>query len=331
MFIRALGVLGIVALASFLMPAAVEAQQAGPQKAGKVWRIGLFHVGLDHVPPSLEQFRITLKALGYEEGRNVRLDWRNLPDEEAARETARTFVADRVDLIVAFENQTARAAKAATTDIPVVFVHAGDPVSNGFVKSLSHPGGNLTGFVGVSDLPAKSMQLFKELVPRLQRLLVLTDPKDPETPERLDAIVTAGALLKITLVRREASTQADLEHVFGALKPREVDGVFVVSPYLYLKFSSVLVRLATKKRLPLPSHRKEWVEQGALFSYRQDTAADGAGAARYVDRIFRGTKPADLPVQQPTTFELVINLKVAKALGLTVPQTVLLRAHRVIE
>ena len=323
---RALRAFGVLAFAALLTPAAAEAQQAE-----KVWRVGLFHVGLDHVPPSVEPFRATMKALGYEEGRNVRLDWRNLPDEEAARETARIFVRERVDLIVAFENQTARAAKAATADIPIVLVHAGDPVENGFVKSLAHPGGNITGFIGVSGLPVKALELFKELVPKLQRLLVLIDPNDPETPRRLAETVTAATHLKLTLVRREASSVANLERVFGALKRHEIDGIFVVSPYLYTKLSSLLIRLAADKRLPLPSHRKEWVEQGALFSYRHDLAADGVSAARYVDRILKGTKPADLPVVQPTKFELVINLKTAKALGLTVPQTLLQRADHVIQ
>ena len=143
-------------------PLSAEAQQAP-----KVWRIGLFHVGLDHVPPSLDPLRRELKALGYEEGKNLRFDWRNLPDEEAARLTAKEFVRQRVDLIVAFENQTVRAAKAATSEIPIVFLHVSDPVADGFVKSLAYPGGNLTGFAGISNVPAKEVEIFKEVVPAL--------------------------------------------------------------------------------------------------------------------------------------------------------------------
>jgi ABC transporter substrate binding protein len=135
-------------------PLAVEAQPAG-----KIWRIGLFHVGLDHVPPSLDGLREGLKALGYEEGKNIRLDWRNLADEDAARTTAQVFVRDRVDLIVAFENQTVRAIQATTTEIPVVMLHVPDPVADGFVKSLAHPGGNITGFAGVGNSPAKEMEM----------------------------------------------------------------------------------------------------------------------------------------------------------------------------
>src|SRR3989475_2863027 len=135
------------------------------EQVGRVYRIGVFHVGLDHVPPSLEPLQRELKALGYEEGKNIRLDWRNLPDEESAREVAREFVRNRVDLIVAFENHTIRAAQAATSEIPVVFVHATDPVEAGFAKSMAHPGGNLTGFAGVGDIPAKWLDLFKGGVP----------------------------------------------------------------------------------------------------------------------------------------------------------------------
>src|SRR5712691_1231071 len=145
------------------------------QQQGRVWRIGLFHVGLDHVPPSLDGLREGLTALGYEEGKNIHFDWRNLADEDAARTTAQAFVRDRVDLIVAFENQTMRAVKATTTEIPVVMLHVTAPVENGFIKSFAHPGGNVTGFAGLGENPSKEVELFKELVPRLKRLLVLFD------------------------------------------------------------------------------------------------------------------------------------------------------------
>src|SRR5262249_53733039 len=141
------------------------------QQPRKVWRIGLFHVGLDHVPPALDTLRQELKALGYEEGQNLLLDWRNLPDEAAADDTAQAFVRERVDLIVAFENQTARAAKAATAAIPIVFVGVSDPVAAGFVHSLAHPGGNMTGSEGfVFEALDKKLELFKDLVPHLHRV-----------------------------------------------------------------------------------------------------------------------------------------------------------------
>jgi putative ABC transport system substrate-binding protein len=315
-----------IVLAVLASSLAAEAQQPG-----KVHRIGLFHVGLDHVPPSLEPLRQELKALGYEEGKNIQLDWRNLPDEHAAHEAAREFVRHRLDLIVAFENQTIRAAKTATSDIPIVFLHASDPILSGFVASMARPGGNLTGFAGIADVPAKWMELFKELVPKLRRLLVLIDPDDPVTPRYLAEVRRAAELLALKLVERQARTAHDIERVFASIKRGEVDGVVLASINLRGKFSSLIIRLASEKHLPVPSHRKEWAEHGALFSYGGDIASIGPLAARYIDRILKGTKPADLPVEQLSRWELVINLKTAKALGLTIPPAVLLRADRVIE
>src|SRR5437899_5885193 len=165
--------------------------------AGKVWRVGLFHVGLDHEPPTLAPLREGLKRLGYED-KNIRLDWRNQADEDAARVTARAFVRERVDLIVAFEAQAVRATQAATSEIPVVFVHVGDPVASGFVKSIAQPGGNLTGIADfVGELQDKRMQILGEIV-RLQRLLILTDPLDPNTA-RLRAEVRRVAPLSRTV------------------------------------------------------------------------------------------------------------------------------------
>ncbi len=304
---------------------------AEAQQAGKVWRIGLFHVGLDHVPPSLEPLREGLKALGYEQGKNLHLDWRNLPDEDAARETAKEFVRNRVDLIVAFENQTARASKAATSEIPVVFLHTTDPVADGFAKSLARPGGNLTGFAGLPDLTSKRLELFKELIPRLRRVLLLIDPQDPATKRLLEEARRDAVALKLHLVEREATTQSDIERVFASVKRGDVDGVFVLSPNLYSNFSTLTIRRTAERRLPQPAHRKEWVEKGALFSYSPDLASVGTLAARYVDRILKGAKPADLPVEELSKFEFVINLKVAKALGLTIPAAVLNRADKVIQ
>ncbi len=332
--------LGTLAGGLLAAPLAAEAQPAG-----KVWRIGLFHVGLDHVPPSLDGIRDGLTALGYDtgtspaprdsaviEGKNIRLDWRNLPSEAAARVTAAGFVKDRVDLVVAFENQTVRAAKAAITQIPVVFLHVQDPVADGFVQSLARPGGNLTGFAGIGTLPGKELALFKELVPRLRRPLILLDPDDPTAARYLADIRKAAATLKLDVAERPAGNERAIERVFQALKRGDVDGVLVASPDLRVKFHSRILGLASERRLPMVGHRREWVEQGALFSYADNIRAIGrAAATRYIDRILKGAKPADLPVEEISEFELVINLKTAKALGLTIPQSLLLRADEVIQ
>lgn len=156
--------------------------------------------------------------MGYGEGKNLRLDGRNLPDEAAARETAQAFVRDGVDLIVAFENQTARAAKAATSEVPIIVLGVTDPVAEGFITSLAHPSGNLTGFtIGLGDFPDKRLELFKALLPHLRRVLILVDPEDPVTPRLLAEVRRAGAALTLQLVEREATTQADMERAFDAV------------------------------------------------------------------------------------------------------------------
>jgi putative tryptophan/tyrosine transport system substrate-binding protein len=323
---RTIGFLVTLALGFLVAPWSSHAQPPG-----KIYRLGLFHVGLDHLPPGLDPLRRGLRALGYEEGRNLSLDFRNLPDEAAAYATAREFVRERVDLIVAFENQTIRAAKATTAEIPVVFLHASDPVAAGFVSSLVHPGGNLTGFAGFWwDLPGKKLELFKQLVPHLHRVLVLQDPTDPLTPLLLAELRSAGEALQLHVVEHTVTAQTEIERVFGALQPGDVDGVFVVSPTLLVKFSSLFIQLAAEKGLPLPGYRKEWVEQGALFSYASDLHGIGEIAATYVDKILKGPKPGDLPVQMLPKFELVINLKTAQALSLTIPPALLFQADEVI-
>ena len=317
----------LIMLAVFIL-ASVHLVHA--QQAKKVWRIGVFHVGLDHVPGSFQRLKEGLKARGYEEGKNIQLDWRNLPDDEAARKTAEEFVRSKVDVIVAFENQTIRAAKAATSEIPVVFLHATDPVADGYVKSLARPGGNMTGFVGLRELPDKQMELFKEIVPRLHRLLVLVDYDDSTTERLLTEVRKVSSILKVQVIEQRVSDAPDIERIFGSIKRSEIDGVFIVSPNLQQKFTALTLRLAVEKRLPLAVHAKPWVEKGGLFSYGHDPFSVGRDAAVYVDKILKGTKPADLPVQQPTKFEFVINLKAAKQIGLTIPPNILARADKVI-
>jgi len=304
---------------------------AEAQQPKKMWRVGVFHVGLDHVPPSLEPLRQELKKLGYEEGKNFWLDWRNLPDEAAARLTAQEFVRAQVDLIVAYENQTVRAAKAATSEVPIVFIAVTDPVAEGFVKSFAHPGGNITGFATWGDLYGKEMELFKEIVPRLRRLLVLINQQDPGTQRALAEVRKAGAVLKLQPVEREVTNEADAERLFRSLKRGDVDGVFIASSNLRSKFPSLIVTLALERRLPLAMHRMEWVEKGALFSYGFIPTQFARDGAAYIDKILKGTKAGDLPVQQPPQIEFVINLKTAKQIGVTIPPNVLARADKVIK
>lgn len=315
------------------------------ERGDKVYRVGLFHVGTDHVPPSLDGLREGLKSLGYDTGttpapiestlitgKNIRLDWRNVPDETAARKTAQAFVKDRADVIVAFENQTVRAAKAVIRDIPVVFLHVQDPVADGFVASLARPGGNFTGFAGIGNVPGKELALFKELMPTLKRVLVLSADSDPVSRRWLAEIRTVSTALKLQLDERAVSGANQVESVFKSLKPGAVDGVFVASPDLRVRLHSLILRLASERRLPMVGHRKEWVALGALFSYSDNIRAVGRAAAiRYVEPILKGKKPSDLPVEEVSEFELAVNLKTARDFGLTLAPSALARANHVIE
>ena len=311
--------------------AACGLSSVAPDPPTRVQRLGLFHVGLDHVPASLDPLLEDLASLGYHQGENLAVDWRNLPNEAAAQTAAREFVANGVDLIVAFENQTMRAVREATSTIPVVFLHVDDPVANGWIQSLARPGGNLTGFVGAPDLPDKRIEYFKALVPSLRRLLILADPGDPVTPRVLPVAHKAATTLGIELVERNVTDQQSIEQVFAQLQPGEADGIFIASRNIQTNFTLLTVRLGQTHRLPVASHRKEFVAQGALFSYGPDQAATGRAGAHLVARILEGAKPADLPVEQRDIIELVVNRKTAQDLGLAIPQRALAEAAEIVE
>jgi len=300
-----------VVLAMTPLDAPASAQEYKAQQA-RIYRVSLFHVSLDHVPPSLDGLRDGLTAMGYEEGKNLRLDFRNLPAEAAARITAE-FARTRPDLVVAFENQTIRAAHATITDIPVVFLHVTDPVAAGVVKSLARPGGNMTGLVALGNA-LKEVQLFKEIVPGLRRVLVLADPDDPGVPQFRREVQQAASMLKIMTIERDARTQRGLEQIFATFSRSNTDGVFIASLHLRVKFHSLILSLAAPRQIPVAGHRKEWVDRGALFSYAENIREIGrVAASRYVDKILKGARPADLPIEAYERPELVINLKTAKA------------------
>ena len=302
--------------------------------ADTIRRVGLMHVGTDHDPPSHASLVARLAELGWTEGQNLEVLWRNL-EPDAAAEQARLFVIDRVDVIVAFEDQSIAAAQAATARpkdrIPIVFLHPTDPVRDGLVETLSHPGGNLTGVYGARDLVAKQLEFYELLVPRLRRVLTLVDPEDPATERLLQQYRTAAAQLPRPLVLdiREASNAQDLRRIFRSLRPGEVDGAFLLSGRLRLNFSALTIKLAERARVPVQAHRKDWVEQGALFSYGADLEPIGRAGARYVDSILRGTPPADLAVDEVPDLQFAINLKTAAKLGIEVPEDVILRADEV--
>jgi putative ABC transport system substrate-binding protein len=330
--------------------------------AKSVPRIGLMHVGTDHNPPSLRSLVARLGELGWYDaspdavmrqlvgdetkngdrmkkvsgefkGSRIDLIWRNL-EKQAAPEQARKFVRGHVDLIVAFESTSIKAAQAATARqgrrIPVVFLHPSDPVRDELVKSLRSPGGNLTGVFGARDPVAKQLEYYKRLMPRLHRLLTLVDPTNqPDTDYLLPQARRAAAQLGIDLVIRHATEDADLVRVFHSLRPGEVDGAFLLSPSLRLYHSAVTIRLALKAGLPVQAHRKEWVEQGALFSLGVDVSPVGRAGARFVDSILRGTPPDKLPVEEVPKVDFALSLKTARRLGIKVPQDLIVNADEV--
>jgi putative ABC transport system substrate-binding protein len=205
-----------------------------------------------------------------------------------------------------------------------------DPVANGWVPNVARPGGNMTGFVGSPDLPDKRIEYFKVLVPSIRTLLILSDPGDPVTPRVLPVARKAAASLGITLEEREVTDQESLERVFRELRPGEVDGVFAASRNIQTNFTRQIIRLALERGVPVTSHRKEFVSDGALFSYGPDQAATGRAGAHLASRILDGARPGDLPVEQMDTLELVVNLKTAQTLGLTIPHEALAQANQVI-
>ena len=292
------------------------------------------HVGIDHIPPALDPLKARLAELGWTEGKNIELIFRNLEPKQAP-EQARQFVRQRVDVIVAFEDQSIDAAQEATARvqgrIPVVFLHPSDPLRDGLVKSLSRPGGNMTGVFGPRDVVAKQLEVYQALVPQLRRVLTLVDPTDPRTKRALKEYKTAAAQLQrpLELDIREASSADDLTRIFRSLRPGEVDGAFLLSNNLRQNHSALTVKLAKRARLPVQGSRKEWVEQGALFSYGIDLAPLGRAGARYIDSILRGASPADLPVETIPKIEFAINLETAGRLGIKVPQEMIIQADKV--
>jgi putative ABC transport system substrate-binding protein len=295
--------------------------------AQNVRRVGLMHVGLDHVPKSLDGITDGLEELGWVDGENIELIWKNL-DKNAAETQAEVFVFQRVDVIVAFEDTSIRAAQKATIEsrTPIVFLHPSDPVRSGLVDSLATPRSNLTGVFGARDLVARHLELYTQLVPGLERVLALVDPEDPGTEYALEATSAAARRLGVELVIREATEAADIEQVFGSLRPEEVDAVMLLSSTLRLNHTALALRLAKRAGLPVQAHRKDWVEQGALFSYGSDLYPIGVAGARYVDSILDGTDPSELAVQEIPDVEFALNLATARRLGIQVPKRMIIQA-----
>jgi putative ABC transport system substrate-binding protein len=281
-----------------------------------------------------EAIRLALRERGYIEGQSIAIEYRYAEgNRDRARELAAGLVRLKVDIIMTTGATPTLAAKNATNTIPIVMTGlSADPVELGLVESLARPGGNVTGITNLGrELVGKRLELFKESVPKLARVAVLYDPANPQSVvEVKEVLPVAARALRLTRQPWELRAGDDFERVFAALSKQRPDGLYVSSGPLMRAHQKRIVGLTLKSRLPSMYYDREFVDAGGLMSYGADIAESYRRVAYFVDTILKGAKPADLPIEQPKKFELVINLKTAKQIGLTIPPNVLARADRVI-
>ncbi len=304
------------------------------QQPGKMAHIGFLSSGSTASHGLLiDGFREGLRERGYTEGKNIAIEYRWAEGKlDRLPQLAAELVQLRVQVLVTAGSPGILAAKQATTTIPVVMAVGGDPVGAGFVASLARPGGNITGLSNLAeDLIAKLLELLKEAVPRASRVAVLSNPGNPAHAAFRREIRTAAQVLGVTLLPVEARAPNDYEGAFAVMAKERAGALVVLPDPMSLTERRRITDLATRSRLPAIYGFKEEAEAGGLMSYGVNLRWSYHRAATYVDKILKGAKPADLPVEQPTRFELVINMKTAKALGLTFPQSILIRADQVVQ
>jgi putative ABC transport system substrate-binding protein len=310
-------------------PLAAEAQQAA-----KIARIGFLAINLATSPHLPEAFRQGLRDLGYVEGRNVEIEYRDAEGKyERLPALAAELVSLKIDLIVASTYPATLAAKNATKTIPIIMVAVADPVRIGLIASLVRPGGNITGptLLAGTEMVGKHLELLKEAVPNLSRVAVLSNPANPMHVVRLREVEIAGRSLGVQIQILKAQGPEEFDSAFAAMTRERAGALYVVGDPMFNQHRTRLAELAAKRRLPAVYELKDQAEAGGLMAYGPNTPDIYRRAATYVDKILKGAKPADLPIEQPTKFELVINLRTAKALGLTIPPSLLQRADQVIE
>jgi len=322
--------LGLSVIAFVLVVCGVVAQAQQPKK---VHRIGFQGAAFPSaVTARIEALRQGLRELGYVEGKNIVIEWRFAEGKlDRLDEFAAEFVRLKVDVIVAGAPSSTRAAKKVTSTIPIVMAFDNDPVGNGFVASLARPGGNITGLSALHpEISGKQLELLKEIVPRLSHVAVLKSPTLPGHVRVLKEMELAAGALKVKLQYLDVRGPKDIETAFREARKARADAVVVLASPILESARTQVADFAAKSRLPAIYHVPEFVEAGGLMSYGVSFIDLYRRAATYVDKILKGAKPADLPVEQPTKFELAINLKAAKQIGLTIPPNVLARADKVI-
>jgi putative tryptophan/tyrosine transport system substrate-binding protein len=308
------------------VPLAAEAQQVG-----KVYRVGMLLAG--ERPIQVEALRQGLRELGYIEGQNVRIEVRHADGRfERLSVIAAELVRLKVDVIVGTGSEGVQAAKNATHVIPIVMTYVGDPVDRGFVESLARPGGNITGVANLGDeLDIKRLELLKKVVPRIARVAVLWNPPQPAHATQLKNLELGARSLGVGLQPVAITRAEDLDGAFSAILRDRAGGVTMLGSLLHSQNLTRIAELARKAKVPTISYNLRFPEAGGFMAYAAKEEDIFRRAAIYVDRILKGDRAADLPVEGPTKFELIINLKTAKALGLTIPPSLLLRADQVIE
>jgi putative tryptophan/tyrosine transport system substrate-binding protein len=324
----------VFGLALFAMVFALT-YSASAQQLTKIPRIGyLVGASLSGASARIEAFRQGLRELGYVEGKNIVIEYRYA---EGKLDRLPPLVAElvrlKVDVIVANGPPSTRAAKEATVTIPIVMAQDSDPVGSGFVASLARPGGNITGLSTLApELSGKRLELLKEIIPKLSRVAVLGTSTLPGNAQRLKEVEFVAGALKVNLQYLDVLDPKDIEIAFGAVSKGRADAVLMMAAGgVVSAHRTKIVELAVKSRLPVIYTNSLFVDAGGLMTYSANLTDLDRRAATYVDKILKGAKPADLPVEQPTKFEFIINLKAAKQIGLTIPPNVLARADRVIK
>jgi putative tryptophan/tyrosine transport system substrate-binding protein len=307
---------------------------AEAQQPAKVPRIGFLAVApLSTLTQRTEAFRQGLRDLGYAEGKNIFVEWRSAERNPDRMPTlAAELVQLKVDVIVTAGSTATGSAKAATVTIPIVMAQDGDPVVNRFVASLARPGGNITGLSTLSpEINGKRLELLKEIVPKLSSVAVFGTSTNAEDAKSLEEIKLAAGAMKVQLEYLDVRTAKDIDPGFrAAIKARADAVLWAVSGSVTRAHRTQVLEVTIKSRLPVIYNAADWVEDGGLVAYGVSYTDLFRRAATYVDKILKGTKPADIPVEQPKKFEFIINLKAAKQIGLTIPPNVLARADRVI-